>query len=30
MPADEEGCLCRDCLLAKIEALQNPAKRKEV
>jgi hypothetical protein len=30
MPAADEGCLCRDCLLAKIEALQNPAKRKEV
>jgi hypothetical protein len=29
MPADEEGCLCRNCLLAKIEALQNPVKRKE-
>jgi len=29
MPADEEGCLCRNCLLAKIEALQNPAKSKE-
>jgi hypothetical protein len=29
MPADAEGCLCRNCLLAKIEALQNPGKRKE-
>jgi hypothetical protein len=29
MPADDEGCLCRNCLLAKIEALQNPGKRKE-
>ncbi len=26
---DAEGCLCRNCLLAKIEALQNPAKAKE-
>jgi hypothetical protein len=30
MLADAEGCLCRNCLLAKIEALQNPAKSKEV
>jgi hypothetical protein len=29
MPADAKGCLCRNCLLAKIEALQNPAKTKE-
>ncbi len=29
MPADDEGCLCRNCLLAKIEALQNPTKSKE-
>jgi hypothetical protein len=29
MPADAEGCLCRNCLLAKIEALHNSAKRKE-
>jgi hypothetical protein len=29
MPADAEGCLCRNCLLAKIEALQNPGKAKE-
>jgi hypothetical protein len=29
MPTDDEGCLCRNCLRAKIEALQNPAKRKE-
>jgi hypothetical protein len=29
MPADGEGCLCRNCLLAKIEALHNSAKRKE-
>ena len=29
MPADAEGCLCRNCLLAKIEALQNPGKGKE-
>jgi hypothetical protein len=29
MPTDAKGCLCRNCLLAKIEALQNPAKTKE-
>jgi len=29
MPPDAEGCLCRNCLLAKIEALQNSAKTKE-
>jgi hypothetical protein len=29
MPADAKGCLCRNCLLAKIEALQNSAKAKE-
>jgi len=29
MPADAEGCLCRNCLRAKIEALQNPGTRKE-
>jgi len=29
MPTDAEGCLCRNCLLAKIEALQNPGKTKE-
>jgi len=29
MPAGDDGCLCRNCLLAKIEALQNPAKTKE-
>jgi hypothetical protein len=29
MPADAEGCLCRNCLLAKIEALQNPDEKKE-
>jgi len=29
VPADVKGCLCRNCLLAKIEALQNPAKAKE-
>jgi hypothetical protein len=29
MPSNAEGCLCRKCLLAKIEALQNPAKSKE-
>jgi hypothetical protein len=26
MPANDEGCLCRTCLLAKIEALQRAAK----
>jgi hypothetical protein len=30
MPAEDEGCLCRNCLLAKIEALQNPGKSKQV
>jgi hypothetical protein len=29
MPAEAEGCLCRNCLLAKIEALQKSTKRKE-
>jgi len=29
MPIGAEGCLCRNCLRAKIEALQNPGKRKE-
>jgi len=29
MPADAEGCLCRNCLRAKIEALGNPTKGKE-
>ena len=29
MPAGDEGCLCRNCLLAKIEALKNLAKTKE-
>jgi hypothetical protein len=29
MPADATGCLCGNCLLAKIEATQNPAKAKE-
>jgi hypothetical protein len=29
MPADDEGCLCRNCLLAKIAALQNPGKSKQ-
>jgi hypothetical protein len=29
MPANDEGCLCRDCLMAKIEALQRVAKSKE-
>jgi hypothetical protein len=29
MPADAERCLCRNCLLAKIEALQKSEKIKE-
>jgi len=29
MPIGDEGCLCRNCLLAKIEALQNSAKSKK-
>ncbi len=29
MPTGDEGCLCRNCLLAKIEALKNPCKSKE-
>ncbi len=29
MPADAMGCLCRDCLLAKIAALQKSGKTKE-
>jgi hypothetical protein len=29
MPANDEGCLCRGCLMAKIEALQRAAKSKE-
>jgi hypothetical protein len=29
MPAEDEGCLCRNCLLAKIEALQNAGKSKQ-
>jgi hypothetical protein len=29
MPADAKGCLCRNCLLDKIAALQNPAKAKQ-
>jgi len=29
MPTNGEGCLCRNCLLAKIESLQNPAKTKQ-
>jgi len=29
MPSDAEGCLCRKCLLAKIETPQNPVKAKE-
>jgi hypothetical protein len=29
MPADDEGCLCRNCLLAKIEALQKSGESKE-
>jgi hypothetical protein len=30
MPAEAEGCLCRNCLLGKIAALQNPDEKKEV
>jgi hypothetical protein len=30
MPADAEGCLCPNCLRAKIAALQNRGERKEV
>jgi hypothetical protein len=26
---DAKGCLCKKCLLAKIETMQNPAKTKE-
>jgi hypothetical protein len=29
MPADAKGCLCRTCLLAKFEALQNSVKTKQ-
>jgi hypothetical protein len=29
MPANNEGCLCRSCLLAKIEALQKAAQSKQ-
>jgi hypothetical protein len=29
MPADAKGCLCSNCLRAKIESLQNSEKRKE-
>jgi hypothetical protein len=29
MSADAKGCLCRNCLLAKIEELQNPVKTKK-
>ena len=29
MPAEDEGCLCRNCLLAKIEALQKSRKLRE-
>ena len=29
MPTNAEACLCRNCLLAKIKALRNPAKTKE-
>jgi len=29
LPADAEGCLCPDCLRAKIAALQRPGERKE-
>jgi hypothetical protein len=29
LAADAEGCLCRTCLRAKIESLQNSEKQKE-
>jgi hypothetical protein len=29
MPADAEGCLCRSCLFAKIEALHQTDKKRE-
>jgi hypothetical protein len=29
LPPDATGCLCRTCLLAKIEALQKSVKTKE-
>jgi hypothetical protein len=29
MPLDATGCLCRNCLLAKIAALQKSGKTKE-
>jgi hypothetical protein len=29
MPANDEECLCRTCLRAKIESLQIPEKQKE-
>src|SRR6266567_4311200 len=29
MPPDATGCLCRDCLLGKIEALKNTGDRKK-
>jgi hypothetical protein len=29
MPADAKGCLCRNCLLAKIKGLQESSKMKE-
>jgi hypothetical protein len=29
MPADTKGCLCRNCLLAKIESLQKQDVRKK-
>ena len=29
MPAGAEGCLCRNCLGAKIEAVHNPGKTKD-
>jgi len=29
MPSNDEGCLCRSCLQAKIEALQRAAKSSE-
>jgi len=30
LPADAEGCLCPNCLRAKIAALQKPSEKKEV
>ena len=30
MPTDAQGCLCRNCLRAKIEALEKPGKGEKV